>query len=176
MREIWTLTWKLLLIAAVAGLALGLTNGLTQEPIAQQIVSAANQARMTVLPSASDFELVSEGENGCDNIYIGKSDGETVGYTAQITTRGYGGEIEITIGVDMSGTVNGVNIGGANFAETAGLGAKVKDPAFRDQFAGQKGPYELGKSIDAVTAATISSKAVVNAVNQAYDALISVIG
>ncbi len=119
---------------------------------------------------------MNKGEGGCDNVYTGEANGEIVGYTAQITTRGYGGEIEITIGVDMNGVVTGVSIGGANFAETAGLGAKVKTPEFRDQFTGQKGPYELGSSIDAITAATISSRAVTNAVNVAYEYVVSLIG
>lgn len=183
MRELWKLAWKLLLIAAVAGLALGSTNAMTQAPIQGRIETSANAARGSVLPAATDFKLLSEGEGGCDDTYSGLADGETVGYTARVTARGYGGEIEVIVGTDMQGVVTGVNVGGVDFAETAGLGIKTKDAAFRDQFVGKKGPFvisktagEIGEPIDAVSGTTISSSAVVSAVNTACERLLGLIG
>lgn len=183
MRELGKLAWKLLLIAAVAGLALGSTNALTQAPIQGQIETSENKARSTVLPAATNFKLLHEGECGCDDAYAGLADGETVGYTAQVTARGYGGEIEVIVGMDMQGVVTGVSVGGASFAETAGLGVKTKDAAFRNQFVGKESPFAISKTagaadvpVDAVSGATISSSAVVRAVNTACEYLLRLIG
>lgn len=179
MREIWKLAWKLLLIAAIAGLALGATNELTKGPIAEQVTLAADEARREVLPAADSFELVSEGTDGCDSIYKGMKGGENVGMTAQVTVQGYGGKIEVTVGCGNDGVITGVSVGGASFSETAGLGAKTKDAAFRQQYIGQSGPGitvdKAGKNadIDAVSGATISSTAVTNAVNTACTAILA---
>lgn len=177
MREIWKLVWRLLLISAVAGLALGITYDKTKGPIAEQVVAAANAARVKVLPAASEFELISEAEAGMDNAYAGKSEsGELVGYTAQITTRGYGGAIEITVGMGLDGRLTGINVGGAGFSETAGLGDKARQPEFMDQFAGKQPPLKLNEDVEAITAATITSKAVTDAVNAASEYLAGLLG
>jgi len=120
-----------------------------------------------------------------------------VGYVAQATVKGYGGEIEVIMGVDTAGVITGVSVGGPNFSETMGLGAKVRNEDFTSQFIGQKGPITLGGQatatgdettnatskptvvlpdaseaggyVDAVTSATVSSRAVINAVNTIYE-------
>lgn len=171
MHDITSLGWKLLAIAAVAGLALGLTNAVTKGPIAEQQVAEATAARQAVLPEADTFTIYADENATVDEAYVGyDAAGATVGMTAKITANGYGGEIEVTVGLALDGTITGVNVGGANFSETAGLGARTKEPAFREQFAGQSWPVALtkdGGQIDAVTSATISSTAVTNAVNDA---------
>lgn len=172
MREIFKLTWRLLVIALVAGLALGATNELTKGPIREQVAAAADAARILVLPDAEHFELVSEGEGGCDNAFMGLSGSNTVGFTAQATANGYGGKIEVIIGVDLNGIVTGINVGGAGFSETSGLGSKVRNEEFKAQFKGGHGVFGTNgagdTSVDAVTGATTSSAAVVSAVNTAY--------
>ncbi len=164
MREIGTLIWKLLAIALIAGLALGVVYAVTKEPIALQEVEAANAARRTVLPAADTFTLEEDGQiyAGCD------ASGAVVGYTLAGVCQGYGGEIEVTVGVDLDGVITGVNIGGTNFSETAGLGAETKKPKFYEQFAGMSGDIAIqkdGGEVVAVTSATISSRAVTNQVN-----------
>lgn len=175
MREILKLGGKLLLLTAVAGLALGLTNAITKGPIEEQAVAAANAARQMVLGGAETFEQVLENENGMDEIHRGlDASGNVVGYTGKITTRGYGGPIEVTVGVSVDGVITGVNIGGSAFSETAGLGARVKEAWFGEQFAGLSAPVALAKNggeIDAVSSATISSTAVTTAVNDACAAI-----
>ncbi len=175
MRKIITLGLKLLLIAAVAGLALGFTNAITKGPIDEQTIAAANAARESVLPGMDNFEQIQAAEEGIDNAYIAYKGGDIAGYTAQITTQGYGGEIEVMVGMDSSGVITGINVGGSNFSETAGLGAKVKNDDFKDQFRGLMPPLVLNEDIDAVTAATISSRAVTDAVNRACDFLIGLL-
>ena len=172
MREILTLCGKLLLIALIAGLALGLVISITKEPIRQQELKEANEARFTVLPAASSF---TEGENG---VYKGlDANGQTVGLVLSGKTKGYGGTIEVTLGIDLQGTITGVNVGGSDFSETAGLGEKTRsDPAWRAQFVGMNGPVSLAKdggTIDAVTSATISSRAVTNEVEVLRQTLVA---
>lgn len=176
MREIWKLAWKLLVITAAAGLLLGVTNELTKDIIAAQAPSAYEEAAL-VMPEADSFELVSEGEGGLDQAFCAfDASGNTIGYVGTITTKGYGGEIVINVGLGMDGVITGVNIGGENFNETVGLGAKVKEPEFMDQFAGTQPPLTLNQDIAAVTAATISSTAVTNAVNDASAYLAGLMG
>lgn len=164
MRETGTLIWKLLVIALIAGLALGVVYAVTKEPIARQEVEAADAARRTVLPGADTFTLEDGGEiyAGCD------ASGAVVGYTLSGVCKGYGGEIEVTVGVDTAGVITGVNVGGSSFSETAGLGAETKKPKFTEQFIGMNGDIAIqkdGGQVQAVSSATISSRAVTNAVN-----------
>jgi len=185
MREIWKSAWKLLVIAAVAGLLLAVVNHFTKGIIAQQQVEAANLARSYVITGSEEadstltFTLLCENEGGVDNAYEVTRGGEVVGYTAQITTRGYGGEIEITVGMSPDGVVSGVSVGGANFKETAGLGAKAKDVAFTDRFKGLTGPFAVtkrGGQIDAISGATITSSAVAEGVSDAWAYLTELAG
>lgn len=176
MREIWKLAWKLLLITAVAGFALGITNELTKDIIAAQAPSASEEAAL-VMPEASSFDLISEGEGGLDQVFCAYDGaGNTIGYVGTITTRGYGGEIVINVGLGMDGAITAINVGGENFNETVGLGAKVKEAPFMDQFKGLTPPLTLNQDVAAVTAATISSSAVTNAVNDATAYLAGLMG
>ena len=165
---------KLFLLAAIAGLALGITNMVTAGPIARQAILAAEAARTAVLPVASSF-TEAEAPVGLQDAYAGyDASGAYVGATGTIITDGYGGEIEITVGIDQSGAVTGVSIGGSSFAETAGLGARAKEPWFAEQFVGKASPIAIAKDggeIDAITSATITSRAVTNAVENAVLAL-----
>ena len=104
-----------------------------------------------------------------DVCYEAVSDGRTVGYVSQITTKGFGGDIVVTVGMDTDGVLTGIRVGGEGFSETAGLGARTRDEAFTAPFAGKTAPVALGEDVDAVTGATISSSAVTVAVNTAAE-------
>ncbi len=174
MRKVLILGLKLFAIAAVAALALGLTNMVTASAIAQQQVEAAQAARQAVLPAAQKFTEQTAPE-GLKDAFAGyDANGALVGKTGTIVAKGYGGEIEITVGVDNDGVVTGVSIGGSAFAETAGLGARAKEAWFGGQYTGKSAPISLkkdGGDIDAITSATITSRAVTKAVNAAVLAL-----
>ena len=157
------------LIALIAGCALGLTNEVTAPVIKEQALASADEARRAVLPAATDFEEMAVDNDDIDYCYKGLANGETIGYTAQITVKGYGGEIEVVVGVDNDGVITGINVGGANFSETAGLGAKTKEPAFTEQFKGLSAPLTLKGNVDSVSGASVSSGAVVNGVNAVLD-------
>lgn len=169
MNKKWPAWIVLGLIALVAGCALGLTNEVTAPVIKVQALAAADEARRAVLPAAANFEELPVDNGDVDYCYKGIAGGETVGYAAQITVKGYGGEIEVVVGVDNDGVITGINVGGANFSETAGLGAKTKEPAFTEQFKGLSAPLTLKGNVDSVSGASVSSGAVVNGVNTVLD-------
>ena len=112
------------------------------------------------------FERV-ESEGGF--LYRASYNGTTTGYAAQQTVQGYAGPVEVITAVATDGVIQGVSVGGAAFQETEGLGAKAKEPAFTEQFRGKTLPVTLGENIDAIAGATVTSRAVVDAVNQTLD-------
>ena len=174
MRKVLILGFKLFLLAAIAGLALGLTNMVTAGAIQEQQIKAAEAARKAVLPAAETFTEATAPEGMKDAFAGYDASGALVGKTGTIVTKGYGGEIEITVGIDRNGAVTGVSVGGSSFAETAGLGARAKEPWFMEQFIGKAAPIAIAKDggeIDAITSATITSRAVTNAVDDAVLAL-----
>ena len=162
--------WLILtLIALIAGLALAATNMVTAGPIEQQRIEAARAARKAVFPDAVSFEEMEISEDtGLDSIYEAKSDTDTLGYVLQITVSGYGGPIEIIMGVDTNGAITGLTVGGSDFAETAGLGTQVKEPEFTDQFVGLSETPVLNGNVDTISGATISSTAVINGIIRCY--------
>ena len=100
--------------------------------------------------------------------------GKALGYIFNITTsKGYGGDIQLTVGIQSDGTVSGYSV--LSISETAGLGMKAKEADFKDQFKDknvEKFTYtKTGESgddmIDAISGATITTNAVTNAVDSA---------
>ena len=157
----------LTVISLVAALALGATYNGTKDRIATQEAEKAVAVRQELLPAAADFKLLTAEDE--TEVYQGlDANGASVGYVSVGTVTGFGGPVEVTVGMDDEGTIAGVRVGGSNFSETAGLGAKSKEPAFYEQFAGLAYPVDLvknGGEVDAITAATITSSAVVRGVN-----------
>jgi electron transport complex protein RnfG len=176
-NEMAKLGFVLCIITLVVALMLSIVNIATADRIEQIKIQAQNEARKSVLPDADDFgplkvdlsvyKIVSE-------VYAGTKDGEKVGYCIGVAPNGFGGPVELIVGIDTFGKITGVNI--VNHAETPGLGSKATDPAFKDQY--------IGKSIDkdievikngtpseaqivAISGATITSDAVTTGVNEA---------
>jgi len=185
MKDIMKTGFILFLIAAIAAFALAFTNELTKDTIADQRQKADELAKMAVLPAALTFEEITDDElstimanyDPVQEVYIGYDEsGSLVGYVFKSTPTGFGGDIVVITGIDTTSTVTGVRIGSHN--ETPGLGAKAKDAAFYEQYSGLTadesiGVAKTGKSgneIQAITGATISSKAVTDGVNASIDA------
>ena len=185
---------KLVIITVVAGLVLGAVYGITKGPIADQEAKAQMEAYKTVFPKASDFKevdgfseeaaskIIAANENpieGHDSDVISSAveavdaSGEALGYIFNITTsKGYGGDIQLTVGIQSDGTVSGYSV--LSISETAGLGMRAKEPSFYNQFAGKQAEKFYvskdggdGQPIDALSGATITSRAVTGAVNTA---------
>ncbi len=98
------------------------------------------------------------------------SSGTFTGIVFRVFPQGYGGSIPITVGLDLDGKITGIRIASAaeGLKETPGLGAKITEKEFIDQFIGKYAPEvpikKDGGEIDAITAATISSRAVCNGI------------
>lgn len=168
----------LTVITMVAGLALGGTYTLTEDRISEQALIAAENARKSVFEIADAFnEYEVKDSAGIDWCYEAKAGDELVGYVAQKTVNGFAGPVEVIAGVDLEGKFTGISVGGAGFKETAGLGEKTKRDPFTSQYDGKVAPVRVVKAgearaadtIDAVTAATISSRAVTDGANAIAD-------
>lgn len=166
----------LFVIAAIAAGILGYVNAITAEPIAQQVQIAKDNAMKNVFPSAESFEEAADyspADGAAVKSYSKALDtsGSLLGYAVTAASKGYGGDVTLMIGIDTQGVVTGVNVTG--HSETPGLGANAANPAFSDQFAGKSGELAVVKTvpgdneIQAITSATITSKAVTLAVNEA---------
>jgi len=181
-REILNLGLKLLLITAVAGLALGIVNAITREPIKAQVEYMDAQSRIAVFSKDTEFvelnidkiKSISSDYSIIAQVFQARQNAQVIGYAIKTTPSGYGGAIELTVGISTDGTLTGIYIG--NNSETPGLGAKASEPEFRDQFKGKKVDKQLeviksGKlsdnQVQAISGATITSKAVTSGVNTA---------
>jgi electron transport complex protein RnfG len=112
-----------------------------------------------VLPGAESFKNVAAPGTKSE-IYEGYAGGQAIGFAVKVSPRGYSGEIVMLVGVDPELRVKGMKI--LNQRETPGLGTNVEKPKFQKQFIGKgiKDSIEPKKDIDAITGATISSRAV----------------
>ena len=165
LREAVGLGVRLMLFALVAGLLLAVVNAVTEGPIAQNERLKADGARIAVIGDYA-FEAGGTDTSGYDairGVYAAlDGDGQTVGYVYELASRGYGGDVVLSVGI-RDGAVSGVAI--ASHSETKGLGTADEAP-FLQRFLGltQAGEAE---SVDAMGGATVSSDAVRGAVAQA---------
>ncbi|MEO0082184.1 MAG: FMN-binding protein, partial [candidate division WOR-3 bacterium] len=136
----------------------------TRPKIARQQEEATSAALSQVLPQARTFQTQEH-----DSLWVGLDEaGSKVGIVMRVASRGYGGPVPVLAGVDTAGWIVGIRFAGAaeGLKETPGLGLKVLEPWFGQQFLG-KTTSELklrkdGGSIDAITGATITTRAVLN--------------
>lgn len=164
-------TVSLFLICLVVTAVLALTNNVTAEKIAANEQASKEQSMQTVCPEAAKFEELIP-----DVLYCGTLDnGEVAGYAISTAAQGYGGQVKVMTGI-QNGSIVAVDVF-YNDDETPGLGKNTSNETFRDQFKGLLTDSEIsvskdssdGQTIDAVTSATISSRAVTKAVNEALD-------
>ena len=161
----------LMLVAIVMSCAIAGVHMLTKDTIEAAALEAQAAARSAVMEGAASMtELPLEDGAPVDYCYEAYDGaGNVIGYVSQITVVGFGGEIEVTVGMDTTGTITAISVGGSNFSETSGLGAKTREPAFTEQFKGMSGLLVLKQNIDSVTGASVSSGAVVSGVNKALE-------
>lgn len=171
-KEILVPVITLLVICAVATALLAFTNEATKDIISEQERTAEIENQKALLPGASDFEARKITLDGVEYEYSAAygTDGELLGFTFVTSANGYGGEIRIITAVYPDGSIAGLSI--LSISETPGLGMKADDENYLAQYRGKKGPVGLsegGNSVDAITGATITSRAVNNAVNLALE-------
>lgn len=173
------MTIALFVITAVAGLFMAAVYSVTKEPIAISQKAKINNAIKMVIP---EFETISDTllmpEDGKDSIRIHRllKGTETSGVAIETyTDKAFSGRFTLMVGFEPDGSISNIEV--LEHKETPGLGTKMALPAFKDQFKGVKIadlPGEKlkvkkdGGSVDAITAATISSRAFCDAVNRAY--------
>lgn len=186
MNKIIKNTLILTAITLIAGCALGIVYEVTKAPIAAANEKAKQEACQQVFPEADNFELIevdagaaeeaiaSLGVNATvDEVYVAKMGDSEAGYVVTTTDGdGYGGNIQISVGILKNGTVNGVSI--LSISETAGLGMNATEGSFLSQYAGKQTESFYvakdggsGEAIDAITGATITTRAVTDGVNAA---------
>ena len=165
MRETVKLGVRLMLFALVAGLLLAVVNAVTEEPIARNERLKADGSRIAVIGDY-DFEALQTDTTGYDaiqSVYAAlDDDGQTVGYVYELSSRGYGGDVVLSVGI-RDGAVSGVSV--ASHAETKGLGTADEAP-FLQCFVGLS-QADAAQGVDAMSGATVSSNAVRGAVSQA---------
>ncbi len=180
------LSFVLLLIAVVVAFLLAFTNSVTKDKIAENTLKEQNAAKQEVLSGATYFTEVEHAPKTdiVKVVYEGKSNtGDLVGWCVNVAPYGYGGALDLMVGILPDGTISGIMV--VSHSETAGLGAKAQDPAFYEKFLGKAadGGIEVIKSgepkeneIVALSGATVTSRAVTKGVNAAAEAVNAVKG
>ena len=167
-------------ITLIASAGVGAVNMITADAIAETKAAATKQAVANVLP---EFDTNEQSEQTIDDmpivVYTAKKGDKTVGYAVEsMTKNGFGGVIRMMVGFTTDGKINNVNV--LEQAETPGLGTKMCDEgnALLSSIQG-KNSWEVefkvkkdGGELDALTAATISSRAYYEAVARAYQAFL----
>ena len=173
LKDVLIPTVALLVICLVATTLLAFTNSITSEKIALNAVETENASRNVVLPGGASYSEVTEAENGVTYCTGYDKIGNEIGYVFTSGAKGYGGTVSVMVGLDKEGTILGIEI--LSHSETPGLGANAVKDDFKGRFVGKSGTLTVdkvsndGQNIQAITAATITSKAVVSAVNTITD-------
>ena len=188
MNRILKNTLILTAITVVSGLLLGFVYELTKEPIARQEELAKTEAYAEVFPDADPFRELEDLEGAA--VYLASTEystveinevaeacdasGNVLGHVFNLTTpEGYGGDIQLTVGIRNDKTILGISF--LSISETAGLGMNADTEEWKAQFRGIQADEivytKTGKSaegeIDAISSATVTTGAVTGAVNAA---------
>ena len=178
----------LTLIAAIAGVALSGVFSMTKDKIDEQETLKKAASYTEVCPEAESFAIHEEANTKIEEkagtdwhadypsarinevFECRDAAGGVVGYALSITSKGFGGDVTMAMGIRADGTISGIAF--TELKETAGLGMKADEPEFKDQFPGKsvsidlvKGAPQDDNDISAITGATVTSTAVYNAVN-----------
>lgn len=184
LRDIVKPTLVLFLVCLIVTAALAFTYSATEGTIEQRAKIDAENARKEVLSDAQSFDEVDIAEiinqnteySKVKEAYTGIKDGEVIGYVFSVSSSGYGGDVKMTVGITSEGKITGVNIGDNN--ETPGLGSKAKEPKFNSQFDNLTPSESLvvvktqktkPEEIEAISGATITSRAVTSGVEAAVE-------
>ena len=181
----------LTIIAALAGLALSGVYSMTKTTIEEQELAKEREAYKAVCPDAASFDDIDAAKDAIaamagettrvNEAYAAKdADGNIIGYALNVTSKGFGGNVTMAMGLTADGKITGISFTELN--ETAGLGMKADEPAFKEQFTGKGGKLTLVKGtasgeqeVSAITGASVTSNAVISAVNAGLDLYESVL-
>ena len=169
LKKVFKLSGILLAICVAMALLLGVTNEATKNTIALRQQEAKNAAMSQVIPAKNYTLLESIADD--HELYAAFNDNDLVGYAVSLSESGYGGEINMMIGINADKTVSGISI--TDMSETPGLGDNAKNPEFTGMFenlaADEVKLTNDGGNIQAMSGATITSKAVTGGVQRALN-------
>ena len=166
----------LFVICVVAGGVLGVVYNATKDPIAAAETAKRTEAIKNVLPEFNELKetkVKSAMEDIDIPFYLAyNADSTFIGAAVEtFTNKGFSGNVSLMVGILADGTINNISV--LQHAETPGLGSKMTEPTFKDQFNNKNAASfnfkvkKDGGDVDAITAATISSRAFCDAVNRA---------
>ncbi|MBR7184822.1 MAG: FMN-binding protein [Clostridia bacterium] len=165
--EICRIGLPLFVICVAVALVVSFVYTMTADTIAAAALEARNAAIARIFGEDADISELAPLEE-TDAVFA--VDGGQRGYGVSLASVGFGGDINMIVGVDAEGKVCGVEI--VTHSETPGFGSKGEDPAYLAQYVGHGAALELGKEIDAISGATVSSRAILAGVNAATAALV----
>ncbi len=159
-NKVYPIVFLTLIVAASVVLLVSI-NSVTSPVIEERNVEEIKSVLGSIFPEMSMYELE-------DEVYIVYQDNTKIGYAFMASGNGYGGNIDILIGLDNNFEIKGISI--ISQTETPGVGSKITESSFTDQFEGLSvsdiALKPEGGKVDAITGATISSRAVVDAVKE----------
>lgn len=171
-RYIARLTATLLGICVVVAFLLGIVNSIT-EPIIRQMQEEKTAAAMAQVLKADSYEEIPTDYENVAAMYHAMAGDKQIGYVVEVASGGFGGVMNLVVGIDMDGKVTGVSV--TKHAETKNIGTKVTDDSsVLARFIGlvENITVNSGENrFDGISGATVTSKAVTTGVNTALAAV-----
>lgn len=161
MKEIVRYGFVLALICLIAAGLLAVVNAITAPKILAQAKAEEQAALKEVMPSAAKFSAIKSDTDG-ETLYYQASDSQdkTVGFVFKASGKGYSSVIQTLVGMDFGGRISAIKV--LSQTETPGLGVRITEKKFTDQFRDQDSLNLSG--VQAISGATISSRAVMNSI------------
>ena len=160
---------RLLIVCAVVAAVVSGVHAMTDSRYQQNLTEEKRQAIVRIFGSETITYRTLSGEGDAEPVYEVLEGENVVGYCVELASPGFGGDISMTVGFEADGKILGVSI--VSLSETPGLGSRVQEAVYLDQYKGQSGTLTLGEDVDAIAGATVSSRAVLNGVNRAVEIL-----
>ncbi len=166
LKNIIRLACSLMLITIIASTILGFSYIYTEPLIWEQRMEQLEGAMFDFFSEADQFEIEEMEE---EEFYIVEQKDETIGAATIATPGGYGGVIEMMVSVDIDGVIQGIEI--LSHSETPGLGDRIEDPEWQEQFEGLTvvDDLQIGVDVEAISGATISSQSVTAGVEEGVE-------
>ncbi len=169
--KILRIAFSLTMICVCVALAVSLSYALTRDKIEEKRIATERAAIAAVFGRDDIGYRALEGtpDDVTAVFEVTDADGNVFGYAVSVSPSGFGGNIDMIVGIGTDGKITGVNI--TALSETPGLGSRVNDANYLSQYNGTGGKLALGSDIDAISGATISSRSVLAGVNRALAAV-----
>lgn len=169
-KEILRIGGVLCIICALVALVLSFVNMVTAAKIAENEEMEKKSAIIALFGSETiEYKTMDGAPDTVNEIFSVTDNGSDMGYCVSISPAGFGGGINLMIGIDENGAIIGVRV--VSHSETPGLGSRIEGESFLSQFIGKSGNVAAGQDYDIISGSTVSSKAVAAGVNTAIEAL-----